>query len=78
MICPNCAAGADLTAQPAALLEATRTLAIEEHNTCTGCDCQHRVPDLDELAKRREAMRAAGLTGLRGVVAALTDPNGTP
>lgn len=69
MICPHCAAGADLATEPAPQLEATRQLAVNLHAECPGrtwCDCQHQVPTVDELAKRRAAMPRGGLARIVG------------
>lgn len=58
MICAHCAAGADLTTDPAPQIEAVRALAVEQHGKCPGgtwCDCQCVVVSLDEIRKRRAA-----------------------
>jgi hypothetical protein len=73
MICAPCAAGADLTTDPAPQFEAVRTLAAEQHAQCRGgtwCACQHRVASVEVLAERRA--RPGRLPGLARVVACLT------
>lgn len=63
MICPNCAAAGDLTAQPSPDLRETRSLAGDEHAKCPGgtwCDCQHSTPPIEVLAQRRTAMPRGG------------------
>jgi hypothetical protein len=67
MICPKCAAGADLTADPAPQLEATLNLAIGLHSECRGgtwCCCRHKVPTVAVLAERRERRTGGGLSRL--------------
>lgn len=73
MICTPCAAGADLTIDPAPQFEAVRTLAAEQHAQCRGgtwCACQHRVASVEVLAARRAAPGRA--PGLARVLAALS------
>jgi hypothetical protein len=73
VICTSCAAGADLTTEPAPTIEATRALAVELHEKCKGgtwCDCQCVVVSVDELAKRRAAMPKGGLARVAGLIGA--------
>lgn len=63
MICPACAAAADILDAPA-LPGAAAELATKWHADCRGpgsCACQHRVPSIDELRARRAAAPRGGL-----------------
>lgn len=61
MICEPCAIAADYCHEPAPLLATTRAMAVEAHERCRGCPCQHKVPTLDEFVARRAAMPRGGL-----------------
>jgi hypothetical protein len=72
MICPKCAAGADLTADPAPQLESTLKIAAGLHAECRGgtwCCCRHQLPTVEVLAERRN--RPDQPRGLARVIAAL-------
>jgi hypothetical protein len=73
MICPHCADGGDLTAQPAPQLKATRAIAVQAHAKCFGCDCQHKVPPLEVLAQRRAAMPRGGLARIVDILTTGSD-----
>lgn len=70
MICNPCAAGGDLTREPAPQLAATAALARQLHGECAGCTCQHVVPDRAGLAERRAAMPRGGLARVARTLAA--------
>jgi hypothetical protein len=67
MICPKCAAGADLAAAPGPFAEAAHKLATDLHGECRGgtwCCCRHKVPTVAVLAERRERRTGGGLSRL--------------
>jgi hypothetical protein len=37
-------------------VEVTLRLARESHDLCEGCECQHRVPSIDQLERKSIAV----------------------
>jgi hypothetical protein len=70
MICPKCAAGADLAAAPGPFAEAAHNLATDLHGECRGgtwCACQHALPSVAQLAERHAVRTGGGLSRVLSV-----------